>query len=85
MKITLPQGFKMPEGSRPGEPFEVVATIAPSEDGSFSLAALDGMSLPEEGEMEEPEEMEEMGEEEEYEEGAPVNERTDSSKIVLPF
>ena len=43
------------------------------------------MSLPEEGEMEEPEEMEEMGEEEEYEEGAPVNERTDSSKIVLPF
>jgi hypothetical protein len=82
MKITLPEGFKMPEGSRPGEPFEVVATIAPDEEGGFSLAALDGMSLPEE-ETEEMETEEMM--EEEPAGGEPVNERNDASKIVLPF
>lgn len=48
----------MPENARPGEPFEVVATIQPSDDGSFMLSALDGMPLPEETEAEEPEEME---------------------------
>ena len=71
----------MPEGSRPGEPFEVVATIAPDEEGGFSLAALDGMSLPEEAEEMETEEMME----EEPEGREPVNERNDASKIVLPF
>lgn len=56
MKITLPEGFQMPDTARPGEPFEVVATIMPSEDGTFSLSALDGMALAEE-EAEEDEEM----------------------------
>lgn len=84
MKITLPEGFKMPENARPGEAFDVVATIAPSEDGMFSIAALDGMPMPTEEapEMEEPEEMEDM---EEPEESGGVNSRTDASRIKLPF
>jgi len=61
MKLTLPEGFQMPANAREGEPFEVVATITPSE-GGFMLSAIDGMKLPEEEEpeteemeMEEPE------------------------------
>lgn len=54
MKLTLPEGFTAPKNARPGEPFEVVATIRPSEDGTFSLVALDGMALPEEEEDDEP-------------------------------
>lgn len=46
-----------PDTARPGETFEVVATLKPSEDGSFSLVALDGVKL-EEDEEEETEEME---------------------------
>lgn len=82
----------MPEGTRPGESFEVVATISPSEDGSFMLSALDGMKMPmeESGEMEEAGEVEESGEMENEMEGemapaTPVNERNDASKIKLPF
>ena len=71
MKLDLPEGFMPPKDARPDEPFEVVATIRPSKDGTFSLVALDGMKLSED---EEPEaEMEE------------VNERTDSSNIRLPY
>lgn len=61
-----------PKNANPGESFEVVATIEPSEDGSFSLVAIDGVKLPE------TEEDEEEGME-------PVNERTDSTNIRLPF
>lgn len=85
----------MPENARPGEAFDVVATIAPSKDGTFSIAALDGMPMPTEeapetGEMEEAGEMEEGGEMEGEMEGGtapatPVNERNDASKIKLPF
>lgn len=69
MKLTLPEGFTPPNTARPGETFEVVATLKPSEDGSFSLVALDGVKLEEEDEVEEPEEMD----------------RTDSTNIRLPF
>lgn len=76
MKITLPEGFPMPENARPGEPFDVVATIKPGEDGGFTLSAIDGMELPEEGEEEE----------DEMEEGmTPVNDRNDASGVELPF
>lgn len=57
MKITLPEGFKMPENVRPGEPFEVTATIRPMQ-GTFALVAIDGMELDmEEDEEEVPERM----------------------------
>lgn len=75
MKIRLPENFQMPESARPGEPFEVVATITPSETGEFMLTAVDGMELP--GEEEEMED-EEEGETE-------VNAYNDSSKVELPF
>jgi len=79
MKITLPEGFPLPENARPGEPFEVVATIAPGEDGGFSITAIDGMKLSEEEESEE----DEMEDETEGE--TPVNEYNDASGVQLPF
>jgi hypothetical protein len=81
MKITLPEGFPLPENVRPGEPFEVVATIAPGEDGGFTLTAIDGMKLPEEGESEEVE----MEEEDETEGMTPVTDRNSAEGVQLPF
>lgn len=72
MKITMPEGFTPPKNSRPGESFEVVATIRPTEDGIFTLVALDGMEMPQEVEEEK------IAEE-------PVNERVDSTNVRLPF
>jgi hypothetical protein len=72
MKITLPEGFKIPDTAKPGQPFEVVATLVMGDDG-VSITALDGMELAE-AEMEEGTEMEE-GEETEYAE----------PEIKLPF
>ena len=46
MKITLPEGFMPPKNARPGESFEVVATISQEEDGSFELESIDGVELP---------------------------------------
>lgn len=57
MKLTLPEGFQMPASAKPGEPFEVVATLVAGEDGVM-MTAIDGVKLPEEeeeGEMEEEE------------------------------
>lgn len=65
----------MPENARPGEAFEVVATIQPSDDGTFDIAALDGMPMPEE----------EMMEEETGEMEGEMPDRTDSSNISIPF
>ena len=53
MKLVLPEGFTPPNTAKPGEAFEVVATIKPDDDGGFELVALDGMEVPEE--EEEPE------------------------------
>lgn len=53
MKIMLPDGFQIPENTRPGEPFESVAVITPSEDGSFTLSSLDGVAIAEEEAAEE--------------------------------
>lgn len=78
MKITLPEGFLPPENARPGEPFEVVAMIQPSEDGSHSLVSLNGMKM-----VEEDEEMED--EEEPGEDMEKMPARNDGSRISLPF
>lgn len=34
-----------PQNARPGESFEVVATLSQEEDGSFELEAIDGVKL----------------------------------------
>ena len=78
MKIMLPDGFQIPENTRPGEPFESVAVITPSEDGSFTLSSLDGVALAEEEEAEEAEEMSPEME-------APMEEEMADPDIVLPF
>jgi hypothetical protein len=54
MKITLPEGFKMPADAKPGQPFEAVATLVMGEDGTM-LTALNGVTLAEEEEDEEEE------------------------------
>ena len=77
MKIMLPEGFQIPENTRSGEPFEVVAVITPSEDGSFTLSSIDGVALAEE------EEEEGGGEDMEME--APEAEVMAEPDIVLPF
>jgi hypothetical protein len=76
MKIILPDGFQIPENTREGDPFEAVALITPSEDGSFTLSSLDGVAIAEEEEAEE-EESEEMEE--------PEAEVMAEPDIVLPF
>jgi len=64
MKITLPDGFQIPATAKPGEPFEVTATLMMGEEGTM-LTALDGVALMEEEEGMEEEEMGGM-EKEEY-------------------
>lgn len=54
MKLTLPEGFMPPKNARPGEPFEVVAMVKPSDDGTFALISLDGIKLPEDEKEEMP-------------------------------
>ena len=73
MKLTLPEGFTAPKTARPGEPFEMVATVRPSEDGTFALIALDGVKLPEDEEDDDEDE-------EEY-----VDEQIDGTNVRLPF
>lgn len=70
MKIALPEGFAPPKNARPGEPFEVVATVTQAEDGSYDLVAIDGTPVPDEEEMTEE---------------VPMDPRTDASNIKLPF
>ena len=54
MKLALPKGFAPPQNARPGEPFEVVATLSQEEDGSFELEAIDGVKLADDEEEEMP-------------------------------
>lgn len=52
MILALPKSFVPPDSARPGEPFEAVARIKVTDDGSFELIAIDGTELePEEDEM----------------------------------
>jgi hypothetical protein len=57
MKLPAPEGFSLPDGAKEGEEFDAVGTFVLSE-GSLTLKAVDGMSLPADPD-EEDEEMEE--------------------------
>lgn len=46
MNLPMPKGFQPPNTARPGEPFEIVATVRMTEDG-LRLEALDGMKIEE--------------------------------------
>lgn len=63
MNLPMPKGFQPPNTARPGESFEIVATVRMTEDG-LRLEALDGMKIEEEPEM---------------------DDRTDGSRVKLPF
>jgi hypothetical protein len=45
MQITLPTSYEVPSGVKPGEPFDVSATLVKNEDGTFNLVAIDGVDL----------------------------------------
>ena len=62
MKIALPDGYQPPDNAQPGEPFEVVATVVQTEDGTFDLTAIDGQEVTEDETDEEPAEGEESPE-----------------------
>jgi hypothetical protein len=48
----MPKGYQPPDNAKPGEPFEVVATMVQTEDGEFELQAIDGQPLDEKPEDE---------------------------------
>jgi|694.fasta_scaffold51929_5 hypothetical protein len=50
-----PKGFSAPEDSKPGQPFEVMATVVMAEDGSLTLNAVDGVPVTEAPEPEDTE------------------------------
>lgn len=43
----MPKGYQPPDDAKPGEPFEVVATMVMTEDGEFELQAIDGVPIEE--------------------------------------
>lgn len=47
MHLSLPENYRPPDGVRPDEPFEVVATVVLGKDGAFSLRTIDGVDLSE--------------------------------------
>jgi len=65
-KISLPEGFTVPEGVLPGEEFDVLATVKLGDEGYAELVAFDGKPIPgyEKEEMEDEEGGEEMETEE---------------------
>ena len=40
-----PEGFSAPEDAKPGQPFEVMATVVMADDGSLTLDAVDGVPV----------------------------------------
>jgi hypothetical protein len=40
-----PEGFSAPEDSKPGQPFEVMATVVMADDGNLTLNAVDGVPV----------------------------------------
>jgi hypothetical protein len=74
MKITLPKGYELPEGAKPGEAFEAVASITLNEDGTYDLSAIDGVELA----KEEDEEMED----EEMEDGEDMEDDSPMAKLA---
>jgi hypothetical protein len=53
-----PEGFEPPDGSAPGDSFEVLATVSLSEDGmTLTLDSVDGLAIGEDPELPTEEEM----------------------------
>lgn len=50
MRIPLPEGYQPPDSARPGEAFEVVATLKADGNGGFELVSIDGIAIEEEDE-----------------------------------
>lgn len=44
-KFMMPEGVEVPEGLEPGEPFQVMATIAIGEGGKAELVEVDGKAI----------------------------------------
>jgi hypothetical protein len=55
ISFPAPKGFSAPEDSKPGQPFEVMATVVMAEDGSLTLNAVDGVPVTEAPEPEDTE------------------------------
>jgi len=47
ISFKAPQGFAAPEDAEPGKPFDVLASVTLSDDGTLSLTAVDGIELSE--------------------------------------
>lgn len=45
ISFPAPEGFSAPEDSKPGQPFEVMATVVMADDGSLTLNAVDGVPV----------------------------------------
>lgn len=40
-----PEGFALPDGTQPGEPFQVMAVAQQNDDGSLQLVEFDGLPV----------------------------------------
>lgn len=45
-QFKLPEGFQVPEGVKPGQPFEVLATVVMDQQGQAELVEVEGQSIP---------------------------------------
>ena len=60
IEFQIPEGLEMPDGIKPGDTFESLATLMLGEEGELYLKELDGTPVSAESEEEdEPEDMEE--------------------------
>jgi hypothetical protein len=53
IEFKAPQGLEIPEGTNPGDSFEVMATVTLGEEGELYLKELDGISVSGEEDPEE--------------------------------
>lgn len=55
IEFKAPEGLEMPEGVKPGDTFEVMATVTLGEEGELYLKEIDGLPVSTESEDEEVE------------------------------
>lgn len=77
----MPKGYQPPDNAKPGEPFEVVATLVQTEDGEFELQAIDGNPIPKDKEPDE----DEQGTGEDGGDGGGGPQAKFAAKIKLPW
>jgi len=53
IEFKSPEGLEIPEGTNPGESFEVMATVTLGEEGELYLKEIDGLPISTESEDEE--------------------------------